>query len=139
MTCVTLPVNFIHPNTIFMPLWLNGMSLMWSWTAGWEVNSTLVNFYSLILLLPLWPFIRVDIRARNASEARARISLVVETFLTLVCTSPPVPPVKGEKKKTIFEKKQMSNIRFGCHCITHNKLPRITILSFSKAAGSIAR
>lgn len=82
-----------------MPLWLNGMSLMWSWTAGWEVNSTLVNFYSLILLLPLWPFIRVDIRARNASEARARISLVVETFLTLVCTSPPVPPVKGEKKK----------------------------------------
>lgn len=37
--------------------------------------------------------------------------LVVETFLNLVRV-PLIPPVEEQKKK-IFEKKQMSNIRFG--------------------------
>lgn len=69
-----------------MLLWSNGMSLMCSWTTRWEVNSTLVNFDSLILLLPLWLFIHVDIGASNASKAQAQMSLAVETFL--VCTPP---------------------------------------------------
>lgn len=64
-----------------MQLWLNGMSLMRSWTMRWEVNFTIVHFYPLSLLLPLWLFIHSDIGASNASKAWAQISLDVETFL----------------------------------------------------------
>lgn len=72
------------------------------------------KFNSLILLLPLRLFIHADICASNASKARAQVSLVVETFLNPVCiSSHSSSERKRERKKKIFEKKQMSNIRFG--------------------------
>lgn len=56
------------------------------------MNSTLVNFYPLTLLLPLWLFIHVDVGASNASKAQAQMSLAVEAFL--VCIPPLFPLVK---------------------------------------------
>lgn len=117
--------------------------MAWVWCGAgrrdgkWTPRSwifTLLFYYYLSGPLFVWTFVLVML---------ARLELRYHWLWKhswLSCVLPlPFLQLKEEKKKKIFEKKQMSNIRFGCHCITHNKLLRITILSFSKAAGSIAR
>lgn len=93
MTCFTLFVNFIHSKHNF-----HAAVVEWH-----EFDVTLD--LTLNLLPTLWLFIHVELKCG------AQISLVVETFLNPMCIPPLIPPVKEKKK--IFEKKQMSNIRFG--------------------------
>lgn len=64
--------------------------------------------------LPLWLFIHLDICASNVSEARAQMLFGGGNIPEPRAYIFPIliPPVQEQKKKN-FEKKQMSNMRFG--------------------------